>query len=55
MLNMDDDYHAGVVRSKLTRNIAITFKDVREELIKALDDWIPTRDDRTCQTRKQDT
>jgi len=45
MLNMDDDYHAGVVRSKLTRNIAITFKEVREELIKALDDWIPTRDD----------
>jgi len=47
MLNLDDDYHHGVIRSKLTRNIAITFKDVREELIKALDDWVPTPDDRT--------
>jgi len=45
LLNRDDHYSQGVIRSKLTRNIAITFKDVREELLKALDDWIPTCDD----------
>jgi cytochrome P450 len=36
-------FHADVVRSKLTRNTAATFKEVREELIMAMDDLIPTR------------
>ncbi|KAH9954865.1 cytochrome P450 [Russula dissimulans] len=45
VLNIEDEYHTGVVRSQLTRSIATTFKELREELIKGLDDWIPTRDD----------
>ena len=44
-LNKDDMYHAGVIRTKLTRNIAATFKDVREEVINALEDLIPTGED----------
>jgi len=42
---MNDDYHAGVIRSKLTRNIAVTFEEVRGELINALEDLIPTGED----------
>ena|SRR5882672_8048987 len=42
--------HHPVLRSKLTQNIAITFKEVREEVVKTLDDWIPKCNDRTCQT-----
>jgi len=45
VLNMDDDYQTEVIRSKLTRNIAVTFKEVREELINTLDDLIPTGKD----------
>ncbi len=45
LLNKDDIYHAEVIRSKLTRNIAVTFKEVREELINALEDSIPTDED----------
>src|SRR5712691_586871 len=45
VLNMDDDYQTEVVRSKLTRNIAVTFKEVREELINAMDDLIPAGKD----------
>jgi hypothetical protein len=41
-LNMDDMYHRGVVRSKLTRNIAATFDQVHDELVSALRDCIPT-------------
>jgi hypothetical protein len=40
-------FHTDVVRSKLTRNIAGTFKEVREELIMAMDDFIPMRGDGT--------
>ncbi|KAI0284729.1 cytochrome P450 [Russula brevipes] len=46
LLDLSDQYHVDVIRSKLTRNIAVTFKEVREELISALDDWIPTQDDK---------
>jgi len=42
---MEDDYHVDVIRSKLTRNIAATFKEVREELINTLEELIPTGDD----------
>ena len=45
LLNKDDIYHAEVIRSKLTRNLAVTFKEVREELINALEDSIPTDED----------
>ena len=38
LLNKHDIYHVEVLRSKLTRNIAVTFKDVREEVINALED-----------------
>jgi hypothetical protein len=27
------------------RDVAVTFKEVREELIMAMDDYIPTRED----------
>jgi len=42
---MDDNYHMDVIRTKLTRNIAVIFKEVREELILALKDLIPTDED----------
>jgi hypothetical protein len=42
---MNDTFHIDVIRSKLTRNIAATFKDVREELVMAMDDFIPTCED----------
>jgi hypothetical protein len=42
MLHKDDRYHVGVIRTRLTRNIAVTFKEVREEVIHALKDLIPT-------------
>jgi hypothetical protein len=45
LLNPDDFYHTDIIRAKLTRNIAVTFKEVREELVSALDDMIQTRDD----------
>jgi len=35
MLNKDDIYHVDIIRTKLTRNIAVTFKEAREELILA--------------------
>ncbi|KAH9072825.1 cytochrome P450 [Lactarius deliciosus] len=43
----DDDniFIAGIIRSKLTRNIAVTFKEVRDELIRSLDASIPVRGD----------
>ncbi|KAH9067786.1 cytochrome P450 [Lactarius vividus] len=43
LLEMDNEYHAGVIRSKLTRNV--NFKDVRDELIRSLDVSIPVRGD----------
>jgi len=41
-LNLDDNYHKGVVRSKLTRNVAVTFEKVHDELPGAVRDSIPT-------------
>ena len=43
--NDDDFYHSDVIRSKLIRNISITFKEIHEELIHALEDLIPTVED----------
>ncbi len=34
---MDNTYHGDVIRSKLTRNIADTFKQVRDELVSSLE------------------
>jgi hypothetical protein len=44
---MKDLYHVDVIRSKLTRNIALTFKEVCEENVMAMDDFVPTCDDST--------
>ena len=42
---MNDGYHMDVVRTKLTRNIVNTFKDVRDELLTAFDASIPVSGD----------
>jgi hypothetical protein len=49
LLDDNDEYHTDIVRSQLTRNIANTFKDVREELIMGMDDLIPTHEDSAWQ------
>ncbi|KAI0292779.1 cytochrome P450 [Russula brevipes] len=46
LLDLKDEYHTDVIRSKLTRNIAVTFKEIRDELVNALDDCIPTHEDK---------
>jgi hypothetical protein len=40
-LNSEDNYHLGVVRSRLTRNIAATFTQVNDELDATLRECIP--------------
>jgi hypothetical protein len=46
LLDMETEYHVDITRSKFTpRNIAATFKEVREELINALEELILTGDD----------
>jgi hypothetical protein len=50
LLNMDDQFHTEIIRSKLTRNIAVTFKEVREELIMGMDDLIPPSEDSKWQS-----
>jgi hypothetical protein len=42
-LNIDDLFHTDIIRSKLTQNIAVAFKEGREELIMAMDDYVPMR------------
>ena len=44
---MNDTFHIDVIRSKLTRNTPVTFKEVREELVMAMDDFIPMSGDST--------
>ncbi|KAH9067779.1 cytochrome P450 [Lactarius vividus] len=41
----DNKFIADITRSKLTRNIAPTFKVVRDELLRSLDASVPVRDD----------
>ena len=48
ILNPRDKYPTDVIRSKLTRDVAGTFKEVREELVMAMDDLIQTREDSKC-------
>ncbi|KAF8271099.1 cytochrome P450 [Lactarius quietus] len=45
VLDWEDEYHMEVIRTKLTRNIADTFKEVREELTRSLDTFIPMHGD----------
>ncbi|KAF8271105.1 hypothetical protein EI94DRAFT_635637 [Lactarius quietus] len=45
LLDIDDDYHADIMRSKLTRNIADSFKEVLDELVQSLDASIPVHGD----------
>ncbi|KAH9036352.1 cytochrome P450 [Lactarius pseudohatsudake] len=45
LLETDRGYHMDIIRSKLTRNIEVTFKDVRDELIRTLDASIPVHGD----------
>jgi hypothetical protein len=40
-LELDNVYHVDIIRTKLTRNIADTFKEVRDELVRSLDASIP--------------
>jgi cytochrome P450 len=43
-LNPGDSYSTDVMRSKSTRDVATTFKEIREEFVMAMDDLIPTRE-----------
>ena len=54
MLNKDDQYHVDIIAARLTRNIAVTFKEVREEVIIALKDLIPTDEHGEQSTRAKD-
>jgi len=45
MLNSEDMYQNGIIRTKLTRNIAATFGEVQDELIEALSEFIPAGGD----------
>ncbi|KAN0130728.1 Cytochrome P450 [Lactarius tabidus] len=45
LVDADNSYHVDIVRTKLTRNIADTFKQVRDELVRSLDVSIPTHGD----------
>jgi len=45
MLNSEDTYETDLIRSKLTRNIAVTFEQVRDEVINALAELIPVDGD----------
>ncbi|KAH9992079.1 cytochrome P450 [Russula vinacea] len=46
ILNPKDTYSTDVIRSKLSRDISVIFNEVREELIMAMDDLIPTCEDK---------
>jgi len=45
VLDLDNVYHVDIIRTKLTRNIADIFKEVRDELVRSLDASIPTDGD----------
>lgn len=45
LLDVHDDYHLDLLRSTLTRNIADSFNEFRDELIKSLDASIPVHGD----------
>lgn len=41
-LDKDSDYHIDVVRSKLMRDLPTILQDIHDELLLALNDFIPT-------------
>ncbi|KAI9464594.1 cytochrome P450 [Lactarius psammicola] len=45
LLEKDNNYHTSIIRSKLTRNIAVTFQEIRDELTRSLDASIPVHGD----------
>jgi hypothetical protein len=45
LLDLDSTYHADVIRANLTRNLAVTFKGVHDELVRSLDASIPMHGD----------
>jgi hypothetical protein len=45
LLELDNDYHTDLIRSKLTRNVAETFNEVHDELVRSLDASIPVHGD----------
>ena len=45
MLLREDTYQNHLIRSKLTRNIAITFDQVQDELVQAMAECIPATGD----------
>ena len=47
LLDLDNEYHVDVLRSKLTQNLAATFNEVRDELARSLDASIPVYCDGT--------
>ena len=47
VLDLDNTYHVDIIRTKLTRNLADTFKEVRDELVRFLDSSIPVHGDGT--------
>ena len=42
---LDDQYHVGIVKEKLTRMLPVIVPDLIEELMLAFPDCIPTRGD----------
>lgn len=50
VLNNKDNYHRGVIRSQLTRNITATFDQVYDEVVGALRDCIPKSSEGTLLT-----
>jgi hypothetical protein len=46
-LDLDSSYHVDIIRTKLSRNIGDTFKEVRDELVRFLDASIPIHGDGT--------
>ncbi|KAF8488648.1 cytochrome P450 [Russula emetica] len=44
LLDANNEYHTDIIRTKLTRDVAGTFKEVHEELVMAMDDFIPTHE-----------
>ena len=49
----EHEYHVDVVRSKLTRNLAVTFNEILDELVNSLDASIPLRGDGAWHIRCQ--
>jgi len=45
LLDWDNRYHVDIIRTKLTRNIATTFEEVRDELVRSLEASIPVHGD----------